>query len=454
VHAVGQARDGLMLDTWLRALGVRDLCSLIDLDPFYTVFFPGYRFDAPFGVEEFAEAHVRAFPHEEQGFRAFFDLCRQVTTEWGQARPRAGLDDLGSAASFQTVLEHRTATVTEVLDRYVEDPRLKGVITALWGYHGVPPSRLSFIAYAGMTISLLEGGETYCQGSFQNLVNAYATAVQRGGGEIVVGTEVTKIVVRDGRVAGVVLADEQEVSAPVVLSNVDLMQTVERLVGPAQFPDNYVRRLRRMTPGISAFTVYAASTLDFSTFDIAHEVFAYKEWSHDEGWRRLQSGEIAAAMISVPTLEDPSLAPPGEHCVVGIAFMPFDVGQPWRELKERYTEQFLDDIDGLFPGFRDGLTFAEGATPQALFGYSLNQKGAMYGWENSPNQVHSRRPGNSTPIEGLYVAGAWTQPGSGTIATMQSGFQTAQAILGYADRDEFLAALGYDLPAHGPGAAA
>ena len=208
-----------------------------------------------------------------------------------------------------------------------------------------------------------------------------------------------------------------------------------------------------MTPGISAFVVYTASTLDFTQFGMAHEVFAYKEWSHEESWRRLQAGELAASMISVPTLEDPSLAPAGEHCVVGVGFMPFDVGRPWRDLKEEYTERFLDDIDALFPGFRDGLTFAEGATPQALYGYSLNQNGAMYGWENSPTQVHSRRPANRTPLDGLYVAGAWAQPGSGTIATMQSGFQTAQAILGYEDRNAFLAAIGYDA-SRGSGAVA
>ncbi len=77
----------------------------------------------------------------------------------------------------------------------------------------------------------------------------------------------------------------------------------------------------------------------------------------------------------------------------------------------------------------------------------------MYGWENSPTQVHSRRPANRTPLDGLYVAGAWAQPGSGTIATMQSGFQTAQAILGYEDRNAFLAAIGYDA-SRGSGAVA
>jgi phytoene dehydrogenase-like protein len=207
-----------------------------------------------------------------------------------------------------------------------------------------------------------------------------------------------------------------------------------------------------MKTATSAFLVYAASTLDFSRLGIAHEIFVFNDWSHDEVWRRVQAGELAAMAVTVPTLEDPSLAPPGEHCVVGVALMRFDVGRPWSELKERYTEDFLDIIDGLFPGFRDGLTFAEGATPEALYRYSLNQNGAMYGWENHPGQAHGRRPPNRTPLEGLYIAGAWSQPGSGTIAAMQSGFQTAQMILGYADKDEFLTAVGYDVSERGSSA--
>lgn len=449
VHAIGQAKQGLMLDTWLRALEVRDEVNMIDLDPFYTVFLPDYRFDAPFGVEEFVEAHVREFPHEEKGFRAFIDLCRQIKEEWDQARPGTSLDDVANTPSFRTVLENRTSTVGEVMDRYIDDPRLKAVATALWSYQGAPPSRLPIITYAGMMLSLLEGGQTYCAGSFQNLANSFVTAIQRNAGEVVVKNQVTKILVADGRVRGVALADGGEVSAPVVVSNADLMQTVEQLVGIEHFPETYVRRIRRMTTATSAFVVYAASTYDFAQSGVAHEAFVYTSWDTDETWKRVQAGELAAMAITVPTLEDPSLAPEGEHCVVGVALMPFDVGQPWPELKERYTELFLDQIDSLFPGFRDGLTLAEGATPLALYGYSLNQNGSMYGWENNPHQVHSRRPSNRSSVDGLYFAGAWSQPGSGTINVMQSGFQTALMILGYTDDEEFLRALGYDVSTAG-----
>jgi phytoene desaturase len=451
VHAIGQAREGLMLDTWLRALDVRDECNLIDLDPFYSVFLPDYRFDAPFGVEEFVEAHVREFPHEEKGFREFIDLCRRIKNEWDQARPGTSLEDLANAGNFQTVLEHRTATVGEVIDRYVQDQRLKTVVTALWGYQGVPPSMLSFITYGGMMISLLEGGQVYCAGSFQNLVNCFVKAIVRNNGEVVVKNQVGKILVDGGRVRGVVLADGREVRAPVVVSNADMKQTIEQLVGEEHFPEAFLRRTGRMTTATSAFVVYAASTLDFTQFRVAHEAFVYTSWDLDETWRRVQAGELAAMAITVPTLEDPSLAPEGEHSVVGVALMPFDVGRPWPELKEEYTQRFLDQIEAIFPGFRAGLTFAEGATPQALYGYSLNQNGAMYGWENNTHQVHSRRPANRSPVEGLYFAGAWAQPGSGTVNAMASGFQTALMIDGQTDPDAFLDSLGSTAPAAASG---
>lgn len=445
VHAVGQAYEGGLLDTFLRALGVRDRCNLMPLDPYYTVFLPDYKFTAPFGVEEFIDAHVKEFPHEEDGFRGFMTLCRQIKDEWDQARPGTSLADLSRAAEgFQTVLEYRSSPVSDVLDKYVKDPHLKSVCTAIWGYQGAPPSRLSFITYAGMTISLLEGGQTYCEGSFQNLVDAWVAALLENGGELIVKNEVGKITLDDGKVRGVRLADGREISAPLVVSNADALLTFEQLVGSEHLESSHLERLRKMPTSTSAFVVYSATKSDLPHDDMAHEIFVYKDWDYDEVWRKLHEGEISCIAVTAPTLVDPSLAPPGEHTVTAVALMPYDVGRPWQELKEEYTARMVDEIERVFPGYKEGLIFAEGATPLALGKYSLARNGAMYGWENNPRQTHSRRPANQTPIDGLYLAGAWTQPGSGTINTMQSGFQTAQIILGYTDKDEFLRALGYD----------
>jgi prolycopene isomerase len=63
--------------------------------------------------------------------------------------------------------------------------------------------------------------------------------------------------------------------------------------------------------------------------------------------------------------------------------------------------------------------------------YTLNHHGAIYGWEPTPKQTGAARLGRKTPVEGLWLAGHWTQPGGGVMPVVVSGLQTAQALLEY-----------------------
>jgi phytoene desaturase len=443
VHAVGESGEGGMIDLWLRALGVRDECTFLPLGPsLYTAVYPDFQDNAPFGIEDFIGMHAAHFPDEERGLRDFMDVCEQLRIEWDRMGSLGSLSELEQAAeSFPTTFRYRHATVQQVMDDYLRDQRLKALLTALWGYCGVPPSSLSFADFGGMLTALLEGGQSYCQGSFQNLVNAWVTGLERGGGELVLQNQVTGIGVKDGRVSGVTLADGREIRADLVVSNADATQTFEELVGLEHLPSSYARRLQRMTLSISAFVLYTATTLDLDQFDYAHEIFVLTSWDHDETWANTLGGTPSAFAITAPTVVDPSLAPEGEHIVTTVAFAPYDLGIPWEDARERWTELILEQVERLFPGIGEKLLFVESATPLALEKYSLNRNGAMYGWENTPRQAHSKRPTNATPVEGLYLSSAWAQPGSGTLHAMRSGFQTAQAILGYRDSDEFLEAV-------------
>jgi len=83
------------------------------------------------------------------------------------------------------------------------------------------------------------------------------------------------------------------------------------------------------------------------------------------------------------------------------------------------------------PGLRDHLRFAESGTPRTMERYTRNSAGAIYGWELAPRQVGPRRPGHLTPIDGLYLAGHWAQPGGGIYGVVTSGVRAAQEVLGY-----------------------
>jgi phytoene desaturase len=448
VHAIGQGKEAQMVDVWLRALGVRERVELIPHEHFYTVVFPDFQLTVPFGIEEYITAHAAEFPGEEEGLRRFVDTCLSVKDEFDRMFAAASVQELGDAgAQFPNILKYRNWALGQVLDEYIGDDRLKAAVGAMWAYTAVPPSKTAFLPYAGMLTSLLDGGQSYCRGSFQKLVDAFVAALEEAGGELVVGTKVDRITVEDGRATGVVLDDGTEVRAGLVISNADATQTFEQLVGLDHLPARFAKRLQKMRPSLSAFTVYtASSTVDLHELGYAHEVFISRSWDPDEVYEEILAGDPASVTMTSTTLADPSLAPEGENLVVFFAAMPYDIGKPWSEERDRYTELLIDQVESIIPDFRDGITFKEGATPLALERFSLNRQGAIYGWENTPDQSLSKRLSNATPIENLFLASAWSQPGPGTVACMQAGFQVAQRILGYADQRRFLQSLGYSGP--------
>jgi prolycopene isomerase len=96
--------------------------------------------------------------------------------------------------------------------------------------------------------------------------------------------------------------------------------------------------------------------------------------------------------------------------------------------KVTVQELLLAQAEKALPGLADHVDFSVGASPQTMEKFTLNNVGAVYGWEVSPEQTGANRLGHRTPIDGLYLSGHWTQPGGGLMPVIVSGTQTAQLI--------------------------
>lgn len=432
--------DPAVIDLLLRRLGVRDRCAFLPVDPLYTAVFPGARFDVPTGVAAFIHAHAERFPHEARGIKRFVGLCGKISQEARRLPPDcASHDDLPHPERFPLHRQYRRATLGRALDECVADPRLKVVLGALWGFPGLPPSQLSFISFASMLMSLVAAGAYYCQGGFQNLVNAFVAGLEAHGGELLLRTPVRRILVADGRAGGVVLENGQRIRAPTVVSNADATQTFEQLVGAEHLPAPYLARLRRLRPSLSALTTYLATDLDLGRLEgLGHQTFVFDSWGQEAVYRRLLAGEPGLLQINVPTLIDPSLAPPGEHLVILSTLMPYEIAASWRAEKGRHQEPLLQRAAAVLPGLRERITFVEGGSPRTMERYTLNHLGAIFGWAECPEQASLNRLGHRTLIDGLYLSGHWTQPGGGLMTVIVSGAQTAQLLLGYPSLGAFM----------------
>jgi prolycopene isomerase len=141
------------------------------------------------------------------------------------------------------------------------------------------------------------------------------------------------------------------------------------------------------------------------------------------------SGHPGGLWMNVPTLADPTLAPPGEHVVTMTALVPYDIGSPWEGERERFADELLTAFEPLVPGLRDELDIIATATPLTLERYAGNSQGATFGWANIPSQSASRRLSRVTPIKELFLAGHWTHPGTGSLRCLVSGLHTAMMML-------------------------
>jgi prolycopene isomerase len=419
----------------LSTLGAAPRLRFVRIDPCYAVRLPGQpEFRAPLGLDEFVEAHARRFPRERKGLRDLVQECWQARAEAQRATELASpFDVIQAPERFPTLLRYRRATLAQVMADHVTDPVARATFAALWPYLGLPPSRVSFLYWSTMLTSYVADGAFYCRGTFQSFANALAAAVEAHGGEVLLRSPVRRIRVDAGRCRGVTLENGQRVDAPLVISNADARQTFEELVGPAERCAPESLALERRRPSVSALVVYCAGAFDPTEFGLGHETFCYQHLDFDVEFHGVLAGQPSWFSATLPSLADPGLAPSGEHLLTLTTLVAADASRAWRAEKEARGAQLLALAERALPGLRRHLSFVEAATPRTFERYTRNTGGALYGWEMSPAQVGPARLPPATHVEGLLLAGHWTQPGGGIVGVVSSGVQAARLGLGLPD---------------------
>lgn len=433
VHSVGGcASEGCFhrraLGVLVEALGLGGQVRFLPLDAIARVCFPDLELEFPQGLASLLERLAELFPCEAKSLNAFFAVAEKVADEASKAT-------CGLAGPWDWLHRYHQATLTEVLGEYVGDERLKAVVSALWPYMGLPPRQLSFVYWSLMFMSYVSHGAGYCEGSFQRLADALANSIEQSDGELLYRVGVRSILMQERKVVGVATDNGQRIQAPVVISNGDLLHTFRHLLPPGQVPGRYLSRLAGFQPSMSIFVAYAAVTRE-SLGQCRHESFFYDHWDHEGHFQASARGTPLWFSATMPTHTDPSLAPPDRHILMLTTLAPYELPTSWRMAKEDFKNRLLDQAARWLPGLRDGMILCEAGTPRTMERYTLNHRGAAYGWAPKPAQVGPGRPAVKTPVEGLYLAGHWSSPGGGVYGAALSGIQSAQAILGVEKQED------------------
>jgi phytoene dehydrogenase-like protein len=288
------------------------------------------------------------------------------------------------------------------------------------------------------------GGAGVLRGGPEALGKALADGAREAGVAIRPESEVTDIRIARRTVVGLGLADGSEIAARAILSTLDFKRTFLSLFSWSQLPPELVSRLSayRMAGSTARFLVALARVPDFSAFHapprgpivLAQDFGALAEAS--ASWRQAEIPSTPPITLRVPSLTDPSLAPPGAATLTAtigcIPFRLFD-GAWTHEKRERLQKRILDLIEAALPGTAKHVVGTQLILPPDIEEALALTDGDLTGGDLSADNMLALRPtsrfggGPRTPFRRLYLAGPSTT--AGIVASCASGVFAARALI-------------------------
>jgi phytoene dehydrogenase-like protein len=343
-----------------------------------------------------------------------------------------GLADLDRYNQIQLM----TMSAVDFLDQWFETDVLKATMSAsgiIGTFLGVRSPGTAYVLlhhYMGEIDGAFRSWG-FARGGTGAISNAIAAAAREAGAEIRTQSPVARITIKESQASGVVLADGTELTGDLVLSSVDPNLTFLKFIDAKDLPGEFLDEVRRYKfRGSSGKVNLALDALpDFTSMPGAGAHLRgaisispgvdYMERAYDQAKYGEFSRRPYIDMV-IPTLTDPSVAPPGKHILsCFVQYAPYKLARgTWDEQREAFGDTVIDTIAEYAPNIRDIILHRQVLTPLDIereFGLT---EGNIFQGELTLEQLFFARPvpgwaQYTTPVRNLWMCGSATHPGGG-----------------------------------------
>lgn len=311
--------------------------------------------------------------------------------------------------------------ISKIIDRYAT-------------YSGSDPRKVPAVL---LTIAFVEEafGAWHVRGGLGQLPIALADRFQKLGGSINLNSQVTELTLNEGRASGVILENGEEISADIVVSNIDSEILYNKLI-PKRF-GNYKtwaqrRSIARTTKSFSGFSLLLALN---GKSDVNHHTVLFPE-NYDDEFDALfhEKTPPVDPAIYICNPDDSALVPNEDSeswfVLVNAPLHDPKNGFDWNKsgIKEKYAETILSKIEERGISIRSRIRFMKIRTPYDLAVESNSPGGTIYGPSSNGARSAFLRAKNRSPIRGLYCVGGSAHPGGGLPLVAISAEIVANAI--------------------------
>jgi len=372
---------------------------------------------------------------------------RDLRALWGLGR---GLRRLGPAAA--EAVEILTGPARAVLDRWFESEQLKSTLAtdAIIGAMASPSMPGTAYVLFHHVMGETDGARGvwgYVRGGMGGLTQALAGAARALGVQVRCDAEVSRILVRGGRVTGVALAGGDQYEAPVVASNADAHVTFRRLCEPDALPPDFLAAVDRISydsaslkinvalaelPSFTACPGTAPGPQHRGTIHVCPDM-DYIERAYDDA-KYGRPSDRPVLECTIPSVVDPTVAPPGRHLMsMFVQYAPYRLrGASWDAIGEAFADRCMALLGEYAPNLPGAVLARQVLTPLDIERTFNLTGGNIFQGAMIPSQLFSCRPvpgwaSYRTPVAGLYLCGAAAHPGGGVMGA--SGWNAAREIL-------------------------
>ncbi len=358
--------------------------------------------------------------------------------------------EMGEQRMYETI-RFWTMSVADYLDEYFETEVIKtalsgsGIIGTALGVQSPGTAYVLLHHYMGDVDGNL-GSWGFARGGTGAVAQAIAGAFKAAGGELRTEAGVEQIIVSNGKAVGVALDNGDQLCARIVVSAMDVKRTFLDCMNEEDLPENFIRRVENFKirgssgkvnialDGLPSFPALPDESPLYHADMHFLDSMERMERAYDD-WKEGSWSKDPYIDMTIPTLNDPTMAPPGKHFMsCFVQYCPRKIeGRDWNsEEKDAFGKSVIDQIANYSPNFKDLILHTEIRTPQDIESEIGITQGNIFHGELTLDQLLFNRPVPGyaqyrSPVSGLYLCGSSTHPGGGIMAA--PGANAAREIL-------------------------
>ena len=410
---------------------IKDWLDLVPLKPLYRAFYDdGSQLDVHADTNQMKEEIAKSISNEEAaGYGRYVEFVtklykyemndfidRNIDSPFNLLTPN--LARLIALGGFRRLAPK--------VNQFLKDPRTQKVYSFQAMYAGVSPQQALAI-YAVIAYMDSVNGVFFPKGGMHAVPRALAGAAQKHGVTFKYNTTVTSVEKQNGRATAVITENGERITCDVVVLNPDLPVAWRDLLGKQPLS------VKRLKYSPSCATLLIGSNMSYNHL-AHHNIHFGKSWDgvFDELIKKKTLMSDPSILVTVPSKDDPSLAPAGKTSYYVLFPTPnLSADIDWKKIGPKYRDEMIKALeDRGYNGFGDGIEVEHLTTPLDWQDQGMAQ-GAPFASAHTFFQTGPFRPRNlAKGYENVVFAGSGTQPGVGVPMVLISGRLAAERIVG------------------------